>query len=109
MNDQLKAYFAQIGAKGGATTSKAKAAAVRANGAKGGRPRKDGLPPGARALHVADQWIDQAPGLAPQARIDLRAWVRSEARWTPLGVLPYVPREPLARLASLLGRDSGRA
>ena len=108
MNDQLKAYFAQIGAKGGATTSEAKVAAVRANGAKGGRPRKDGLPPGARLLEAADQWIDEAPGLAPQARLDLRAWARAEARWTPLGV-PYIPREPLARLASLLGRETGPA
>jgi hypothetical protein len=35
-----KTWMAEIGRKGGSVTSEAKAAAVRANGAKGGRPRK---------------------------------------------------------------------
>lgn len=34
-------YLAGIGRRGGSSTSKAKAAAARANGRKGGRPRKD--------------------------------------------------------------------
>lgn len=36
----LAYYQAKNGAKGGSVTSEAKAAAARANGAKGGRPRK---------------------------------------------------------------------
>lgn len=36
----IKDYLASIGAKGGKVKSAAKAAAVRANGKKGGRPRK---------------------------------------------------------------------
>jgi hypothetical protein len=35
-----KAWMAEMGRKGGSVMSEAKAAAVRANGAKGGRPRK---------------------------------------------------------------------
>ncbi len=35
----IKDYLANIGAKGGKSTSAAKVAAVRANGKKGGRPR----------------------------------------------------------------------
>lgn len=37
----LALIMAERGAAGGSATSKAKAAAARANGAKGGRPRKD--------------------------------------------------------------------
>jgi hypothetical protein len=66
MNDQLKACFVDIGRRGGATASKAKVAAVRANGAKVGRPRKDGLRPGARLLDVAGRWIDEAPDWRPR-------------------------------------------
>jgi hypothetical protein len=33
-------YMAEVGRRGGRVSSKAKAAAARANGAKGGRPRK---------------------------------------------------------------------
>jgi hypothetical protein len=36
-------FFSQLGRKGGSAKSKAKAAAARANGMKGGRPRKKGL------------------------------------------------------------------
>lgn len=36
-----KAWMAEIGRKGGSATSEAKAAAVRVNGRKGGRPRKE--------------------------------------------------------------------
>lgn len=35
-----KAWMAEMGRKGGSVTSEAKIAAVRANGAKGGRPRR---------------------------------------------------------------------
>lgn len=35
-----KRLAAQLGARGGAATGEAKAAAARANGARGGRPRK---------------------------------------------------------------------
>lgn len=35
-----RAYFAELGRKGGSVKSYAKAAAVRRNGKKGGRPRK---------------------------------------------------------------------
>lgn len=38
--DAVRAYMASIGARGGAVKSDAKALAVRANGRKGGRPRK---------------------------------------------------------------------
>ena len=37
---KIKKYLASIGAKGGKSTSEAKAAAAKANGKKGGRPRK---------------------------------------------------------------------
>ena len=40
-NPDFRIYMANNGAKGGAATTEAKAAAARANGAKGGRPRKD--------------------------------------------------------------------
>jgi hypothetical protein len=36
-----KRWMSELGQKGGASTSKAKQAASRANGAKGGRPRKE--------------------------------------------------------------------
>jgi hypothetical protein len=36
-------FFSQLGCKGGSAKSKAKAAAARANGLKGGRPRKQGV------------------------------------------------------------------
>jgi hypothetical protein len=36
----VTAWLSKIGTKGGKVTSPAKAAAVRKNGAKGGRPRK---------------------------------------------------------------------
>jgi hypothetical protein len=42
MNDAVKKYLAEIGQKGGSVTSKAKAAAARKNGKRGGRPRKEG-------------------------------------------------------------------
>jgi hypothetical protein len=35
-----RAWMSRIGAQGGAVRSEAKARAVRANGAKGGRPKK---------------------------------------------------------------------
>lgn len=38
--EHLKQHYASIGSKGGASKSKAKSAASRANGKKGGRPRK---------------------------------------------------------------------
>lgn len=40
MPKSVSEYLASIGAKGGASKSAAKLAAVRANGKKGGRPRK---------------------------------------------------------------------
>jgi len=40
MNDAVRKYLAEIGAKGGAVASEAQKAAARANGAKGGRPKK---------------------------------------------------------------------
>jgi hypothetical protein len=38
--ESVKRYLASIGTKGGKAKSEAKAAAAKANGAKGGRPRK---------------------------------------------------------------------
>lgn len=38
--EQLKQHYSTIGTKGGSRKSKAKSAASRANGKKGGRPRK---------------------------------------------------------------------
>lgn len=40
MNKTIRQYLASLGRKGGSVKSKAKAAASRANGRKGGRPRK---------------------------------------------------------------------
>jgi len=37
--DPVRAYLAKIGKRGGSAKSERKAAACRANGAKGGRPR----------------------------------------------------------------------
>ncbi len=37
---EARKYLAAIGKKGGSATSKAKVAAARKNGRKGGRPRK---------------------------------------------------------------------
>ncbi len=37
--DPVRAYLAEIGKRGGSAKSERKAAACRANGAKGGRPR----------------------------------------------------------------------
>jgi len=42
MDSAVRRYLSKIGAKGGQAKSAAKAAAARKNGAKGGRPRKDG-------------------------------------------------------------------
>jgi hypothetical protein len=39
VNNAIRQYLAKIGAKGGAMTSKEKAAASRENGKLGGRPR----------------------------------------------------------------------
>lgn len=41
MPKSVSEYLAAIGAKGGKVKSKAKAAAVRENGKKGGRPKKN--------------------------------------------------------------------
>lgn len=41
MNSAVQQYLASIGRKGGKATSKAKAQTARANGQKGGRPRKE--------------------------------------------------------------------
>lgn len=38
---QVSEYMRKLGAKGGSATSKAKAKAAKANGKKGGRPRKE--------------------------------------------------------------------
>jgi len=38
---EARKYLSAIGTKGGSAKSKAKAAAARRNGRKGGRPRKD--------------------------------------------------------------------
>lgn len=40
MANPVKSYLAAIGRRGGQTKSAAKSAAARANGAKGGRPKK---------------------------------------------------------------------
>ena len=42
MDSAVAKYLKKIGRKGGSVRSKAKAEAARANGKKGGRPRKDG-------------------------------------------------------------------
>jgi hypothetical protein len=39
MNDEVKAYLAEIGQRGGKAKSAAKSAAAKANGKLGGRPR----------------------------------------------------------------------
>jgi len=41
MNKSVTLYLASIGKKGGLVKSPAKSAAARANGLKGGRPKKD--------------------------------------------------------------------
>ncbi len=43
-------WMAVIGRRGGVRRSRAKAAAARLNGAKGGRPRKSASPPGSAAV-----------------------------------------------------------
>lgn len=40
MNEQIRAYLAEIGHRGGSVKSQAKTLAVRENGKLGGRPRK---------------------------------------------------------------------
>lgn len=40
MTDPIRDYLARIGRLGGLKSSEAKAAAARANGKKGGRPKK---------------------------------------------------------------------
>jgi predicted butyrate kinase (DUF1464 family) len=50
MKSQITKYLATIGRKGGKAKTPAKAAAVRANGCKGGRPRKDSKRPDTSAL-----------------------------------------------------------
>ena len=40
LTNAVREYMAAIGTRGGAVSTDAKAAAARANGAKGGRPRK---------------------------------------------------------------------
>jgi hypothetical protein len=61
--------FAQ---KGGASTSERKAAAARANGARGGRPRKRPEPgwpavqPGYGVIHAREQRVDQPTPMLPE-------------------------------------------
>jgi hypothetical protein len=47
MSDQIKDYLAAIGRRGGVKTSAAKSEAAKANGKKGGRPKKTKVDHGA--------------------------------------------------------------
>ena len=62
-----------------------KASAVRVNGAKGGRPRKDGFPPGSRLLDDVLRALD-ASGLPAPFKRDLRSWINSHASYNSQGV-----------------------
>ncbi len=78
MNQELKAYLAEIGRRGGKVSTPKKAAAVRRNGTLGGRPRNDGRPPGSKALDDVLIAIESSP-VSKLAKRDLRLWARANA------------------------------
>jgi hypothetical protein len=107
MNPEIKRYLAAIGRRGGLATSKEKASAVRKNGAKGGRPRKDGLPPGCKPLEEVLSWLNGAAFAESQKGdwiryVNQHAFYRKHQRGSP--VLGFVPREVVVELKEVLSR-----
>ena len=100
MNSKLKRYLATIGKRGGSATSPKKGSAVRINGTKGGRPRKDGMPPGSMPLEDVMEWIETSR-LTRKAMRDLSLWARSTARLFK-DRQPWLNREEVIRVRSMV-------
>lgn len=100
MDAAIRQYLVTIGRKGGSVTSPQKEIAVRANGAKGGRPRRDGMPPGSKPLEEVLELIETSP-VAEQAKLDFAMLARQSARLYKRGQ-PWLPREEVLRIRSSL-------
>lgn len=104
MTLELKQYFAEIGKRGGSAKSGPKASAVRTNGALGGRPRKDGMPPGSKPLDDILEWVEHSQ-LADNAKFDLSIWARQTARLFKDGE-PWLNREQVLKVTSMISPRS---
>lgn len=101
MVPQLKQYLADIGKRGGSSKSARKASAVRMNGAKGGRPRKDGMPPGSEPLEDVVRRIE-ASNLPDEAKFDLTLWAQQTALRFTNGQA-QISREGIIKVAAMIG------
>ncbi len=101
MTSALKEYFSSIVKGGGEAATVKKIAAVRLNGARGGRPRKHGMPPGSIPLEVILEGIETSE-LTDQAKLDLTMWARSTARLFRFGQ-PWLNREEVIKVNSMIG------
>ncbi len=101
MNQELKNYLASIGKQGGCAKTEKKASAVRKNGTLGGRPRKDGLPPGSKALEDVLFAIDSS-GLSEAAKRDLKTWASSSATLFSQGI-PFLHRAEISKVEGMIG------
>ena len=99
MNQALRKYFSKIGTRGGRVISKKKKAAVRNNGALGGRPRKDGMPPGSKPLEVVVEWITSSD-LVAEAKREMKIWARWKASLFKDGE-PWLKREDVVKIAGV--------
>ncbi len=103
MRAELKAYLAEIGRRGGNASSAKKAAAVRKNGALGGRPRKDGRPPGSKTLEDVLIAVESST-LSKPAERDLRLWTNSNATLFHEGVA-LLGRDQVAKVEAMIRRS----
>lgn len=101
MNQELKAYLAGIGRRGGTVSTSKKAAAVRRNGTRGGRPRKDGRPPGSKPLDDVMMAIEASPK-SKLAKRDLRLWAQANATLFHEGIA-LLGRDQVVQVEGMIG------
>ena len=107
MSSELKKYFGTIGRRGGKAKTAEKVSAVRRNGALGGRPRKDGMPPGSKPLEDVLEEIETSK-LIPDAKLELSIWARFKARLFKDGQ-PWLDRETLVKVNSMIRSGASAA
>ncbi len=104
MNSELRKYFGTIGRRGGKAKTAERLSAVRKNGARGGRPRKDDMPPDSKPLENILEEIETSE-LVPDAKRELSIWDRSTAHLFKDGQ-PWPDREVLIKVNLIIDRRS---